>query len=114
MDSDIRDRDAGGMSEEIIATKLRAWREWRNMTLEALGEKVDKSASQLSQIETGKRGTTLATLRALATALNTDIASLIAIDPKEQNELLPLWRRANPQQRDQIVKHAKIVLNTEA
>lgn len=48
---------------------VKAWREYRGLTQDALTERVGISKPFLSQIETGKRRFGAATLRALADAL---------------------------------------------
>ncbi len=51
------------------AHAVKAWREWRGITQEALAEKAGISKAYLCQIETGKREGTVKTLKAIAHAL---------------------------------------------
>ena len=57
---------------------LRAWREHRGMTLQALADAAGISAPYISQIEGGKRAGTTATLKKLAVALGLPLAALTA------------------------------------
>jgi antitoxin component HigA of HigAB toxin-antitoxin module len=59
------------------ATPLRAWRDHRSMTLQVLAEAAGLSKPYLSQIESGKRAGTAATLKKLAAALAVPVAALI-------------------------------------
>ena len=58
--------------------RLRAWREHRGMTLQALADAAGISAPYISQIEGGKRAGTTATLKKLAAALGLPLAALTA------------------------------------
>lgn len=59
------------------ATPLRAWREHRGLTLQALADAAGLSKPYVSQIESGKRAGTAATLKKLATALGVPVAALL-------------------------------------
>ena len=52
------------------ASPLHAWREHRELSLQALADAAGVSKPYVSQIESGKRTGTAATLKKLATALN--------------------------------------------
>lgn len=56
---------------------VRAWREYRGLSLRALAEKAGLSASYVSEIETGAKTGTVETYKALAEALETPIEALI-------------------------------------
>jgi len=56
---------------------IRAWRENKNIKMNALAKKVGISAAYLSQIENGKRNPTIDTLKAIAIELNIEIEMLI-------------------------------------
>ena len=58
--------------------RLRAWREHRGMTLQALADAAGISAPYICQIEGGKRAGTTATLKKLAAALGLPLAALTA------------------------------------
>lgn len=59
------------------ASPLRAWREHRGLSLQALADAAGVSKPYVSQIESGKRTGTAATLKKLATALNVPADVLI-------------------------------------
>jgi antitoxin component HigA of HigAB toxin-antitoxin module len=59
------------------ATPLRAWREHRGLTLQALADAAGLSKPYVSQIESGKRAGTAATLKKLASALGVPVAVLL-------------------------------------
>jgi DNA-binding XRE family transcriptional regulator len=56
---------------------VRAWREYRNMTQEQLAAASGVSTPYVSQIESGKRAGTSATLRKLARALDVPVGALL-------------------------------------
>lgn len=58
------------------APALRAWREYRGMTCQALADAAGVSRPYISQIETGRRTGTLATLQRLAQALAIPVQAL--------------------------------------
>ena len=55
---------------------VKAWRDYRGFTQDALAEKAGISKAYLSQIETGKRTGVAKTLKALASALGVTINEL--------------------------------------
>ena len=55
---------------------VKAWREYRGLTQDALAEKAGISKAYLSQIETGKRIGVAKTLKALAAALGVTLNEL--------------------------------------
>ena len=90
-------------------TYIRQWREYRNLTLEQLAERVDMTASYLSMLERGQRGYTQETLESLAYALQTDAASLIMRDPTDDEAVWSIWDQAKPGERKMIVDIAKTI-----
>ena len=56
---------------------IRAWREYKNLRINALAKRVGISGSYLSQIENGKRNPTIETLKAIASALEIEPEMLI-------------------------------------
>ena len=56
---------------------VRIWREYRGLSIKALAEKAEISAAYLSQIEGGVREGSVRTMKALAMALNLDLADLV-------------------------------------
>jgi ribosome-binding protein aMBF1 (putative translation factor) len=68
---DVVDRLADGESP------IRVLREWRDITQTHLSSKTHISQSHISDIESGRRTGTPATLRAIATALNVPLDLLV-------------------------------------
>lgn len=93
-------------------TFIRQWREHRSLTLEQLAERLEMTASHLSMLERSQRGYTQETLEAIATALQTDVASLLMRDPKADEAMWSVWDQAKPGQRRQIVEIAKTLIKT--
>ena len=56
---------------------LRIWREYRDLTQDALAEKVEVGKSYISQIETGRREGSVSVYRKIAKALQVDIDDLV-------------------------------------
>lgn len=72
-------------------THIRAWRKYRDLTLERLAERVGVTPSSLSQLERGDIAYTQPMLEALADALNCDPADLIARPPGYETGLSLIW-----------------------
>lgn len=60
------------------AHPVRAWREHRGLTLQALADAAGVSKAYVSQIEGGKRAGTASTLKKLAAALGVPLGALVA------------------------------------
>ena len=69
----------GGFADRILdgENPVRIWREYRGLSIKALAEKAEISAAYLSQIESGVREGSVRTMKALAMALNLDLADLV-------------------------------------
>lgn len=67
------------MVDKIIdgESPIRVWREHRGLTVKALADEVGIAAAYLSQIETGKRDGTVATVKKLADALGVRLDDLV-------------------------------------
>jgi DNA-binding XRE family transcriptional regulator len=76
-DDGVRYPAAVAMAMADGASPLRAWREHRGMTLQALADAAGLSRAYVSQIESGKRTGSAATLAKLAQALGVSVAGLI-------------------------------------
>jgi len=87
---------------------VRQWRKHRGLTLQRLADRLDMTPSHFSMLERGERGYTQETLEKLASALNTDVGSLLVRDPTD--EFWSLWDKAKPGQRKQIVEVAKTIV----
>jgi antitoxin component HigA of HigAB toxin-antitoxin module len=59
------------------AHAVKAWREHRGLTLQALADAAGLSKPYVSQIEGGKRAGTAATLKKLAAALDVPVGALV-------------------------------------
>ncbi len=67
-----------GFAHRILEgeSAVRVWREYRKLSVKELARKADISASYLSQIEGGSRVGSLPTMKALAQALDLELADL--------------------------------------
>lgn len=93
-------------------TFIREWRSHRGLTLEQLADRLEMTASHLSMLERGQRGYTQETLEALASALQTDAASLLMRNPEDPEGMWSVWDQAKPGERKMIVDIAKTVVKT--
>lgn len=93
-------------------TFIREWRQFRNLTLEQLADRVEMTASHLSMLERGQRGYGQDTLEAIANALQTDAASLLVRNPADPEAIWSVWEQAKPGERRQIVEIAKTLIRT--
>ena len=73
-----------------IGRRIRQLRTARGMTLEELAAAVDRVASQLSMIETGKREPKLTLLRSIARALGTSLDALLESEPLDERSTLEI------------------------
>lgn len=90
-------------------TFIREWREFRGLSQEALGERLETSGGSISRIESGQQPYTQDTLEALAEALTTDPASLLTRNPEDQDSIWPIWESAKKADRQKIVDIAKTI-----
>lgn len=93
-------------------TFIREWRQFRNLTLEQLADRLEMTASHLSMLERGQRGYAQDTLEAIAEALQTDAASLLVRNPADPEAIWSVWEQAKPGERRQIVEIAKTLIRT--
>jgi len=88
-------------------TQIKAWRKYRGLTLEKLGERlfeleeIEISAAQLSRIERGEQGYSQDLLEALARVLNADVPDLLMRDPTNLNGIWSIWDNASTVERHQ-------------
>ena len=59
------------------ATPLRAWRQYREFSLDMLADRVGVSKEHLSQIENGQKSGTVDLFRRLSTVLNVELDDLV-------------------------------------
>jgi transcriptional regulator with XRE-family HTH domain len=108
---------------------LRAWRKHRDLSLEAVAERVvllssERAASDpdvrpitmthatLSRIERGKLPYNEHLMELLADIYQTDVASLIIRDPDRQDAIWDIWAQLAPVQREQVVEIARTLKRT--
>jgi len=94
-------------------TFIRQWREYRDLTLEELAEKVDMSASHFSMLERGQRGYTQETLEKLAHCLQTSAGALLDRNPLIEGDDSAFWDSADPKQRKLALDLLKTVRRNE-
>ena len=61
-----------------LGRRIRALRQDRHLSQEALAEKADLSTTYVSELERGRRDPSLSTLTALAAGLQVDLVDLVA------------------------------------
>jgi transcriptional regulator with XRE-family HTH domain len=93
-------------------TYIREWRKHRGLTLEKVADRLDMTPGHISMLERGQRGYTQETLEAVASALQTDVASLLMRDPTDPDAIWSIWDQAKPGQRRQIVEIVKTLVKT--
>jgi transcriptional regulator with XRE-family HTH domain len=92
---------------------LRAWREHRNLSQEALAERVGTTGTVISMLESGDRGLSAKWLRKLGDALNIAPGHLLDHDPRNlPTDILEIWMNADPEQQRQLVHVAKALVRT--
>ena len=84
IDRALREDEVGDtIPSEIVnaildgATPLKAWRQYRELTLEMLADQIGVSKEYLSQIEDGQKPGTVDIFRRLSTILNVELDDLI-------------------------------------
>lgn len=83
----------------ILARRVKRFRQARRLSLRQLGELSDTTASFLSQLERGATGATTSTLMRIANALDISIADLFDDRPRSTHRVLrraerPAWPEA--------------------
>ena len=101
-----------GKKREFKRTFIREWRQHRHLTLEQLAARVEMTASHFSMLERGQRGYTQETLEAIADALQTDTASLIMRNPKDNDAIWSIWDNAQHGERQMITEIARTIVKT--
>jgi transcriptional regulator with XRE-family HTH domain len=81
---------------------FREWREYRNLTQEKLADRIGTTKTRVSMKENQEEPYDQDYLEALATALQTDPASLLMRDPNEGEGMWSIWERAKPGERELI------------
>lgn len=92
---------------------LRAWREFREMTQDALAEKVGTTGSVISMLESGSRGLSDKWLRKLAPALQTTPGHLLDHDPAElDTDIIDIWAHIDTGDREQALRVLRSFVRT--
>jgi plasmid maintenance system antidote protein VapI len=103
-----------GQKRRFKRTFIREWRKHRGLTLEKVADRLDMTPGHISMLERGQRGYTQETLEALASALQTDVASLLMRNPSDPDAIWSIWDQAKPAQRRQIVAIMTTVVKSAA
>lgn len=93
-------------------TKMRLWREDRDITLEEAGEAVGLSHAQLSRIEQGHQEYKQGLVIKLAKLYDTDTVSLLERDPKDSRAIWGAVAIANEDQLKDIEKYAEFIVKS--
>jgi len=99
-------------NRERRRTFIREWREFRNLSQSALGERLGTSASMISRIENGLAPYTQDTLEGLADALATDPASLLMRNPQDKEAIWSILDKASQGERQMIADIAKTIVGS--
>lgn len=90
---------------------LRDWRDYRKLTQADLAAAVDTSVSVISMLESGERQLGAKWLRKLAPVLGTTPGFLLDHNPYElPSDMMEIWNRAAPEQKEQIIALAETVV----
>jgi transcriptional regulator with XRE-family HTH domain len=114
--AESKDLPSGAWQNHVMSHKnfIKAWREFRGLTLQTLGESIDPPASPgtLSAYESGSRNVSMDRLTQIAEALKTTPGSLLDGPPRSvvPAEVISIWDRIPLERRD----HARDVLKTFA
>lgn len=93
-------------------TFIKEWREYRQLTQDALAERLKTSKASISRIEGGTQAYTQDFLEACADALRIDPASLIMRDPTDEGAMWSLWNQAEEAERDDTAKYLEFRVKT--
>ena len=91
---------------------IRAWRHYRDLTLEALAERVEVTHSTLSRVERGLQPYNQSLLEALADALRCDPVDLLIRDPTDPEGIWSVWNGLNQPQKRQAIAVISALKNT--
>lgn len=93
-------------------TFLKEWRVFRDLSQEALADRIGTSVASVSRIETGSQPYTQDYLEAAAAALMTDPASLLMRNPQDADAIWSIWDNAKAGDRQKIVDIARTITKT--
>lgn len=103
-------KNHGSNPRKIPDNFVKAWREYRGLTLEQLADQVDMSHASIQRIETGSQNYTINTLQKIAVALGTDVATLLHHGPENDVAAWPTWTTATAAERRQIEEMARTIV----
>lgn len=94
------------------ANSIRAWREYRGLTLERLAARVDSTPATISRIERRVRPYSQSLLERLAEALSCEPSDLVVRQPPspEQIEMLSVIKGLTPAEAQQALKVLKALV----
>lgn len=94
---------------------LKAWREFRQLSQEALAEKVGTTGSVISMLENGNRGLSDKWLRKLAPVLETTPGHLLDHHPEDMDaDIHDIWAKIDPSDREQAARILRTFARTGA
>ncbi len=89
-----------GMDKNNGPNHLKAWREFRKLSQEELGDKVGTTGSTISMLEMGERGLSAKWLRKLAPVLGTTPGHLLDHDPNDaDSDVFDIWMSIDKKER---------------
>lgn len=94
---------------------LREWRKYRRLTQQQLADRIDSTASAISQLENGLINYTQPTLEALAVALSCDPGDILVHNPFIEDaiyELNKILRLASTPDRERAMRVIREMLKT--
>lgn len=81
------------------------------MSQTQLAELSDCSVATISRLETGDPSITIQTLETVAAVFGTDAVTLQVRGPNDEDDIAPVWARANAKARKQILSIAKTIID---
>lgn len=88
---------------------LKEWRKYRGLTQDQLADRADLSKGFISNLESGGREYTQATLEQLAEALRCEPADLLMRDPSKADSLWSIYDALSPPERQQAVQLIRVI-----
>lgn len=103
---------------KLIGKRVREKRELLHVTQQAMADDLSISKYYISKIENGKVKVTLETLAEIANYLGTDISNLLSgssplNDNYSNTEILEVYHKATPEQKNMILKIAKTIVENK-
>lgn len=95
-------------------THIRAWRRFRNLTLERLGDRVGMAPGNLSRLERGLTPYIQYQLEAIADALRCSVADLVSRPPGTGTQLQEIIGGMSAEKQRQAVRLLKALAEEDA